>query len=83
MPLVLITHRALPEKAKRPFLFAASLLFYGWGNPVWLLLLIYVMALDYAGALVLDKPRLHNRGVLAVLIAVSHVPFRTRQGSHP
>ena len=46
MPLVLLVHRALPEKAKRPFLFAASLLFYGWGNPVWLLLLFWVMGLE-------------------------------------
>ncbi len=75
MPLVLLVHRALPEKAKRPFLFAASLLFYGWGNPVWLLLLFWVMGLDYAGALLLEKPRLHNRGVLAALIGLNLLPL--------
>ena len=75
MPLVLLLHRALPEQAKRPFLFAASLLFYGWGNPVWLLLLIYVMALDYAGALLMEKPKLHRKGVLAGLIALNLLPL--------
>ncbi len=39
MPLVLLGYRFMPGKARMPFLFAASLLFYGWGSPMWLSLI--------------------------------------------
>ena len=42
MPAVLLGYRFLPDRAKRPFLFCASLVFYGWGMPAWLILLLLV-----------------------------------------
>ena len=38
MPCVLLGYRLMPSKARMPFLLGASLLFYGWGSPAWLLL---------------------------------------------
>ena len=55
MPTVLLGYRLLPDRAKRPFLLCASLVFYGWGMPAWLILLLYVMILDYAGALLMNR----------------------------
>ena len=75
MPLVLLIHRVLPDGWKRPFLFAASLLFYAWGNPVWVLLLLYVMVLDYLGALLFAKEAFRKRIVLAVLVAFNLLPL--------
>ncbi len=75
MPAVLMCHRVLPEKAKRPFLLAASLLFYGWGSPAWLLLLIYVMVLDWAGAMMMAKAERLKTPLLTVLIVLNLLPL--------
>ena len=75
MPLVLLGHKALPEKAKRPFLLAASLFFYGWGSPLWLLLLLYVMTLDYFGALLMEKHEKRKKPLLILLVALNLVPL--------
>jgi len=75
MPIVLLLHRALPQKAKRPFLLAASLFFYGWGSPLWLPLLLYVMALDYFGALWMQKTARHKKTLLILLIILNLLPL--------
>ena len=43
MPCVLLLYRVLPAGVRMPFLLAASLLFYGWGNPAWLLLIFFLL----------------------------------------
>ena len=75
MPAVLLIHRVLPDKAKRPFLFAASLLFYGWSSPVWLLLLFYVMAADYLGALCLTGSPARKKALLILFVALNLLPL--------
>ena len=75
MPAVLLGYRFLPARAKRPFLLAASLVFYGWGAPVWLILLLYVMALDYAGALLVTRIQRGRRLLFAALIVLNLVPL--------
>ena len=75
MPAVLLGYRFLPDRAKRPFLLAASLVFYGWGAPVWLILLLYVMALDYAGALLVTRIQRGRRLLFAALIVLNLVPL--------
>ena len=75
LPAVLLGHRMLPEKARRPFLLAASLFFYAWGSPAWLLLLLYVMALDWGGALLLSRAGRGRKALLAALIALNLLPL--------
>ena len=75
MPAVLLGYRFLPDRAKRPFLLCASLVFYGWGMPAWLILLLYVMILDYAGALLMDRFHGKKRMILAVLVVLNLLPL--------
>ncbi len=75
MPVVLLGCRFLPDRARRPFLFAASLVFYAWGAPVWLLLLLYVMALDYAGALLVSRVKKGRKLLFAGLIVLNLLPL--------
>ena len=75
MPAVLLGYRFLPDRAKRPFLLCASLVFYGWGMPAWLILLIYVMILDYAGALLMDRFHEKKKMILAVLVVFNLLPL--------
>ena len=64
MPIVLLLMRILPAKGKLPFLLAASLLFYGWGNPLWLPLLVYSILLNYMGGKCLGACCAHKKVIL-------------------
>ena len=50
-----------------PFLLAASYFFYGWLNPLYVVLIAYSSALDYFVAARMEKGR-HRRAWLAVSI---------------
>ena len=75
LPAVLLAHRFLPQKAKRPFLLLASLVFYGWGSPLWLLLLLYVMAVDYFGARIMDGCFKGKKPLLILLVTLNLLPL--------
>ena len=51
MPCVLLLYRVMPPRLRMPFLLAASLFFYGWGNPAYLLLILWTMLLNWGGVL--------------------------------
>ena len=76
MPCVLLLYRVMPRRARMPFLLAASLLFYGWGNPAWLLLILFSMLLNWGGVLVMTRGgRKPSRAALAGMIALNLLPL--------
>ncbi len=48
LPIVVLVHYFLPERAQNPFLFVASLVFYAWGEVRYVPLFFALLALDYA-----------------------------------
>ena len=75
MPCVILMYRIMPPKARMPFLFAASLLFYGWGNPAWLLLLAFSMTLNWGGAQLMMRGGQRSKGWFVVLIVLNLLPL--------
>lgn len=58
LPLVLIVYfLCRTMQAKNIALTLFSLFFYAWGEPVWVILLIFSAAVDYVNGLVIDKFR--------------------------
>ncbi|MCA9637701.1 MAG: MBOAT family protein, partial [Myxococcales bacterium] len=58
LPLNLLTYYGLRRESHRNLaLIAASLIFYAWGEPVWVSLLILSSALDYVHALIIERWR--------------------------
>ena len=47
LPIVLAVYYLVPERAKNIVLLLASLLFYAWGEPVYVVLMILSIALNY------------------------------------
>jgi alginate O-acetyltransferase complex protein AlgI len=47
LPAVLLLYYAAPRAAKNTVLFLASLFFYAWGEPVYVVLMIFSTVLDY------------------------------------
>ena len=68
LPLVLILYRLLPAPCKNALLLAASLLFYAWGEPKYILLMLGSITLNYLGGLLLA--RLRGRAKTAALVLV-------------
>ena len=75
MPVVLPGYRLLPGKARMPFLLAASLLFYGWGSPLWLLLLFWCMLTCWAGTLLMTMGGKRRKWVLIPILLVNFAPL--------
>ena len=55
LPIVLLLHSVLPFKYKNIVLLAASIIFYAWGEPRYLAIMIITILVNYAGAILLDK----------------------------
>ena len=47
IPISLIIYFTVPLKWRNAVLFAFSLLFYGWGEPIYILLMLFTIAVDY------------------------------------
>lgn len=58
LPICLLGVFTLPKlKFKNYFLLVMSLVFYAWGEPKWILLMLISTAVEYAGALLVEKYR--------------------------
>ena len=75
MPCVLLGYRIIPAKARMPFLFAASLLFYGWGSPQWLLLLAWCILVSWGGVLLINRGSRKRKWLLALVIVLDLLPL--------
>lgn len=72
LPLCLLGYFVLPGlKAKNYFLLVMSLLFYAWGEPKWIILLLISTFVEYLGALLVDKYRGTNIAKAAVGVSVT------------
>ena len=47
LPVVLVVYYVAPRKLRNPVLFLFSLLFYAWGEPVYVVLMLFSTAVDY------------------------------------
>ena len=61
LPIVLLLYYLLPFRYRNLFLFLASLFFYGWGEPVYILLMLLTITVNYASGLLVDKYRDNDR----------------------
>ena len=69
-PVVLILHTVIPSrKVRNGLLLVASLLFYAYGEPVYILLMLASALLNYIFALLLAKNR--SKVILVLAVAVN------------
>ena len=76
LPVVLAAYYIVPQKWKNPCLLLASLVFYGWGEPVYILLLLASVILNYFIGIAVQKQRenenvKHTKGWLLAGILVN------------
>ncbi len=57
LPPVLILYHILPKAARQPLLLLASLVFYAWGEPKYILLMLCSIGMNYLFGLLMGKAR--------------------------
>ncbi|WP_018882900.1 MBOAT family O-acyltransferase [Paenibacillus massiliensis] len=68
LPAALLAYYVSPTKLRNVVLFTASLVFYAWGEPLYILLMLFSTFFDYANGLLIDKFR--HRKVMAKSIFI-------------
>lgn len=71
LPVVLLVHKFAPLRLRNLVLLLFSLLFYGWGEPVYICLMVFSTVLDYTHGMLVEKFRARDR--LARLFVASSV----------
>ena len=69
LPAVIAVYFAVPARMKNGVLLAFSLFFYAWGEPRYLLLMLFVILLNYTAGLLTERYLSRRRLSRAVLIA--------------
>ena len=76
LPCVLLAYFLIPKNAKNIVLLLASLLFYAWGEPMYVFLMLLSVGIGYVSGLALEKSRngkfngMKSKTVLMISIAI-------------
>ena len=71
LPMVLLGHYILPGKVRNYFLLAVNLIFYAYGEPVYILLMLLSVAVNYGAALLIEKSGSRGRKKFLLICAVA------------
>jgi alginate O-acetyltransferase complex protein AlgI len=70
-PAVFFAYHALPGRWKNPFLAIASIVFYAWGEPRFVILMLLSVAFNFRCALVMDNVTTEHKRKAILLAAVA------------
>lgn len=70
LPIVLFSYFLSPYKFKNATLLIFSLIFYAWGEPVYILIMLFSTIIDYIHALIIDKYRNTFKAKLALMSSI-------------
>lgn len=73
LPVVLVLYYIVPRAYRNAILFFMSLLFYAWGEPVYILLMLFSTVVDYANGRFVDyyiKKGQRNKAKIFLILAV-------------
>lgn len=70
LPLVLLLYYISPNKLKNATILVVSLLFYAWGEPVYIFIMLFSCIVDYINALIIDKYRNTIKAKLALICSI-------------
>ena len=71
LPCVLILYYLAPFKLKNSVLLLSSLVFYAWGEPKFLILMLITVAQSYAAGLLIERFRRFSKPIMAISVILS------------
>ena len=72
LPIVLLVYYVSPKQFKNLFILISGLVFYAWGEPVYVVIMIVSTLIDYTAGLLIDKFN-HKKNVRLICLLVSLV----------
>lgn len=69
LPVTLLLYFAVPFRFRNVVLLLVSLVFYGWGEPAYLFLMVATILIDYVAGLLIERSRENKRRAKGWLIA--------------
>ena len=74
LPVVFILYFLLPKKCRNLLLFIASLIFYAWGEPVYVVIMLFSTVVDYTHGLLVERfLAKDNRKAARIVVASSMI----------
>ena len=70
LPAVLVVYLLVPRRFKNAVLFLFSLIFYAWGEPIYVVLMIFSTVLDYTCGRLVEKYRGTSKKKLGLIISI-------------
>lgn len=70
LPLCLLAYFVVPTWLKNGVLFLFSLVFYAWGEPVYVMLMLFSTVLDYTCGQMVEKYRGHRGAKIALMVSI-------------
>lgn len=67
LPVCLLIYRLAPLRLRNLVLLLFSLAFYGWGEPVYILIMVLSILIDYTHGMLVEKYRANDRKARAIV----------------
>lgn len=71
LPVLLVLYFAAPARLRNGILFIGSLVFYGWGEPVYIVLLLFSTVVDFIHGIWVDRFKREGRMAAARMVVAS------------
>ncbi len=68
MPIVCATYLLAKKSLQNTLLLIASLIFYAWGGPNYLAIMLLTILINYTGALYIDRTQTHKKAFLTLTV---------------
>jgi len=73
LPAVLLGFSVLPRPMRNPFLLIVNLIFYGWGEPVYILLMVLATVVNYALGHIIGRTKQTRPGIAKLCVGLAVV----------
>lgn len=73
LPITLIVYYLSPKRFRNFILLIASLIFYAWGEPIYILIMLFSTVFDYINGLLIDKFQKKNQDKYAKIVLIVSV----------
>ena len=73
LPITLIVYYLSPKRFRNFILLIASLIFYAWGEPIYILIMLFSTVFDYINGLLIDKFQKKNQHKYAKIVLIISV----------
>lgn len=60
LPITLLLYYVAPKPLRNMILILASLVFYAWGEPIYIVIMIFAIIFDYTNGLLIEKNSAHK-----------------------